>query len=88
MWAGVAISLGYIFRNAVDDVLGVLQQMGKIGLVLIVLAFVAYVFWKWLHRKRFIQQLVMDRISVDEVRTLIDAGQFGMMIDVRARPGC
>jgi membrane protein DedA with SNARE-associated domain/rhodanese-related sulfurtransferase len=84
LWAGVAISLGYIFRNAIDDVLEVLQAMGKIGLVLIVLAFAGYVLWKWLQRKRFIRQLIMDRISVDEVRTLIDEGRIGMVIDVRS----
>jgi membrane protein DedA with SNARE-associated domain/rhodanese-related sulfurtransferase len=84
LWAGVAISLGYVFRNAIDDVLEVLQDLGKIGLVLIVLGFVAYVFWKWLQRKRFIRQLIMDRISVDEVRSLIDDGRIGMVIDVRS----
>ena len=84
LWAGVAISLGYVFRNAIDDVLDVLQAMGKIGLAVIVLAFAAYVFWKWLQRKRFIRQLIMDRISVDEVHTLIDEGRIGMVIDVRS----
>ena len=84
MWSGVAIYLGYIFRDAVDDVLGVLQALGTIGLALIVLAFVAYVLWKWVQRKRFIKQLVMDRITVDEVRTLIDEGRMGMLIDVRS----
>jgi membrane protein DedA with SNARE-associated domain/rhodanese-related sulfurtransferase len=84
LWSGVAIALGYIFRNAIDDVLAVLQELGKIGLGLIVLAFGAYVFWKWLQRKRFIRQLVMDRISVDEVRRLMDAGSIGMVIDVRS----
>ena len=84
LWSGVAIALGYIFRNAIDDVLAVLQELGKIGLVLIVLAFVAYVFWKWLQRRRFIRQLVMDRISVDEVRRLMDEGRMGMVIDVRS----
>jgi membrane protein DedA with SNARE-associated domain/rhodanese-related sulfurtransferase len=84
LWAGVAISLGYVFRNAVDDVLDVLQQLGKIGLGLIVFAFVAYVFWKWLQRKRFIRQLVMDRITVDEVHRLMNEGSIGMVIDVRS----
>jgi membrane protein DedA with SNARE-associated domain/rhodanese-related sulfurtransferase len=84
LWSGVAIALGYIFRNAIDDVLAVLQEMGKIGLTLIVLAFIAYVFWKWLQRKRFIRQLIMDRISVDEVRQLMDEGKIGMVIDVRS----
>ena len=84
LWAGVAISLGYVFRNAIDDVLDVLQQLGKIGLGMIVVAFVAYVFWKWLQRKRFIRQLIMDRITVDEVRRMMDEGNIGMVIDVRS----
>jgi membrane protein DedA with SNARE-associated domain/rhodanese-related sulfurtransferase len=84
LWSGVAIALGYIFRNAIDDVLTVLQELGKIGLVLIVLVFIAYVFWKWLQRKRFIRQLIMDRISVDEVRRLMDENRLGMVIDVRS----
>jgi len=84
LWSGVAIALGYIFRNAIDDVLVVLQEMGKIGLGLIVLAFATYVFWKWLQRRRFIRQLVMDRITVDEVRRLMDEGNIGMVIDVRS----
>ncbi len=84
LWSGVAIFLGYIFRDAIDDVLNVLEQMGKIGLVLIAVAFVAYLGWKWLQRKRFIRQLIMDRITVDEVRSLIDAGKIGMVIDVRS----
>jgi membrane protein DedA with SNARE-associated domain/rhodanese-related sulfurtransferase len=84
LWSGVAIALGYLFRDAIDDVLALLQEMGKIGLVLIVLAFAAYVFWKWLQRKRFIRQLVMDRITVDEVHRLMDEGNIGMVIDVRS----
>lgn len=84
LWSGVAIGLGYIFRDAIDDVLNVLTQLGKIGLILIVLAFIAYLGWKWLQRKRFIRQLIMDRISVDEVRRLIDEGKMGMVIDVRS----
>lgn len=84
LWSGVAITLGYVFRNAIDDVLVVLQATGKIGLGLIVLAFVAYVFWKWLQRRRFIRQLIMDRIEVDEVRRLMDEGRIGLVIDVRS----
>ena len=84
LWSGVAIFLGYIFRDAIDDVLNVFEQMGKIGLILIALAFVAYLSWKWLQRKRFLRQLIMDRITVDEVRSLIDAGKIGMVIDVRS----
>ncbi len=84
LWSGVAITLGYIFRDAIDDVLAVLQAMGEIGLVVIVLAFVAYVLWKWWQRRLFIRQLVMDRITVDELNQLIGEGRVGTVVDVRS----
>jgi membrane protein DedA with SNARE-associated domain/rhodanese-related sulfurtransferase len=84
LWSGLAITLGYIFRDAIDDVLAVLQAMGEIGIVVIVLAFVAYVLWKWWQRKLFIRQLVMDRITVDELKQLIGEGRVGTVVDVRS----
>ena len=84
LWSGVAIGLGFLFRDAIDDVLAVLETMGKIGLSLIAAAFFAYFVAKWWQRKRFIRQLRMDRVSVDEVRRLMDEGKIGMVIDVRS----
>ncbi len=84
LWSGVAIALGYTFRDAIDDVLRVLQELGEIGLALIVLAFVVYVLWKWWQRRLFIKQLVMDRITVDELHQLMDAGNMGTVVDVRS----
>ena len=40
--------------------------------------------WKWWQRKLFIRQLVMDRITVDELHQLIDEGRIGTVIDVRS----
>ena len=44
LWAGVAIALGVVFRDAVGSVLDVLAQMGRIGvavLVVLLLLFIA-----------------------------------------------
>jgi membrane protein DedA with SNARE-associated domain/rhodanese-related sulfurtransferase len=84
LWSGVAITLGYIFRDAVNDVLAVLTAMGKIGLVLIIAAFVIYLVVKWVQRQRFIRQLRMDRMTVDELRDLVTSGTPTTVIDVRS----
>ena len=42
LWVGVAIALGYMFRDAIADVLEMLAGAGQVGLVLVVAAFVAY----------------------------------------------
>jgi membrane protein DedA with SNARE-associated domain/rhodanese-related sulfurtransferase len=84
LWSGLAIFLGYVFRDAIDDVLNVLQALGKAGLMIIVTGFVLYVLWKWWQRVRFIRQLVMDRVTVNEVNKLIEDGRMGTVIDVRS----
>ena len=84
LWSGVAIALGYVFRDAVNDVLDVLSALGKIGLALIVAVFVVYLIVKWVQRQRFIRQLRMDRVTVKELRNLIDAGQPATVVDVRS----
>jgi membrane protein DedA with SNARE-associated domain/rhodanese-related sulfurtransferase len=84
LWSGVAIALGYVFRDAVNDVLAVFEAMGRIGLVLIAAGFVGYVIVKWVQRKRFIRQLLMDRVTVDELREMAAAGRAATVIDVRS----
>jgi membrane protein DedA with SNARE-associated domain/rhodanese-related sulfurtransferase len=84
LWSGVAIALGFVFRNAVNDLLDVLSAMGRIGLVVIVAAFVIYVFVKWVQRQRFIRQLKMDRVTVQELRDLARAGEAMTVVDVRS----
>ncbi len=84
LWSGVAIALGYIFRDAVNDVLDVFAALGRIGIVLIILGFVGYAVWKWVQRNRFIRQLRMDRVTVAELRELADSGLPTTVIDVRS----
>jgi rhodanese-related sulfurtransferase len=84
LWSGVAIALGWVFRDAVGDVLDVFAALGKIGIVLILAGFVAYAVWKWVQRHRFIRQLRMDRVTVDELRELAGSGRPTTVIDVRS----
>ncbi len=84
LWSGVAIMLGWLFRDAVNDVLAVFEAMGKAGIVLIIVGFVAYAVWKWVQRRRFIRQLRMDRVTVEELRELAALGRATMVLDVRS----
>lgn len=84
LWSGVAIGLGYIFSDAINQILGVFETMGRIGIWLIVGAFVLYILVKWWQRELFIWQLRMDRVTVDELHELMGAARVGKVIDVRA----
>ena len=84
LWAGLAVGLGVAFQNAVNDVIDVLEQLGKWGLLAIIAAFALIVMLKWRQRRRFYRQLRMARISVGELRELLDQGALPVILDVRS----
>ena len=84
LWAGLAVGLGVGFQNAVNEVIEVLEQLGKWGLVAIAGAFALIAMLKWWQRQRFYRQLRMARISVGELRVLLDQGKLPVILDVRS----
>lgn len=84
LWSGVAIGLGYLFSNAINEVLAAFETLGRVGLWIIGGAFVAFILAKWWQREKFIWQLRMDRISVDELHDMMARERVGKIIDVRS----
>ena len=84
LWVGVGVSLGYIFRDAINDVMATLSALGQYGLMLVIAGFAVWIAVKWWRRRMFVKQLRMDRVSVDELRTLIDESKVNAIVDVRS----
>ena len=84
LWAALAVTLGIVFQNAVSDVIEVLEQLGKWGLLAVITAFALVIALKWWQRRRFYRQLRMARISVEELRELLDRGELPVILDVRS----
>jgi membrane protein DedA with SNARE-associated domain/rhodanese-related sulfurtransferase len=84
LWVSVGLGLGYLFRDAISDVMDKLASLGKYGSMLVVFGFVAWILLKWWRRRLFIKQLRMDRVSVDELRDLIDTNKASAIVDVRS----
>jgi membrane protein DedA with SNARE-associated domain/rhodanese-related sulfurtransferase len=84
LYAGSAVLLGIVFHNAIAAALATLAQLGGLGLALIVLALGIYLAARWWQRQAFIRQLRMDKISAEELATMIDAGTTPVILDVRA----
>jgi membrane protein DedA with SNARE-associated domain/rhodanese-related sulfurtransferase len=83
LFVSVAVALGRIFRHAIADALAVLRELGEYGGLLVIAALALYLMAKWVRRQLFIRQLRMDRITVDELRRLIDAREDIVILDVR-----
>ena len=84
LWVGVGVGLGYIFRDAIGDVMATLSALGHYGLMLVIAGFVVWIAVKWWRRRMFVKQLRMDRVSVDELRTLMDERKVNAIVDVRS----
>jgi membrane protein DedA with SNARE-associated domain/rhodanese-related sulfurtransferase len=80
-----SVALGVIFQDAITSALAILTELGGIGVLAIIASVAVYSLFKWWRRMLFIRQLRMDRITVPELRELIDAGQELVILDVRPR---
>jgi membrane protein DedA with SNARE-associated domain/rhodanese-related sulfurtransferase len=76
LWVGVAIT----------DILLVLEEMGRIGLVVVAAALALFIAFKVWQRQRLIREVRMARIDIDELTRLIDGGEAPAIIDVRDHP--
>jgi membrane protein DedA with SNARE-associated domain/rhodanese-related sulfurtransferase len=84
LWVGVAVTLGYVFSDAIEDVMKTLTSLGRYGVMIVVAGFVAWIAFKWWSRYRFIKQLRMDRVSVDELREMMKKNAVQALVDVRS----
>ena len=75
--------LGAVFSGAVDKVLATLSHFGRLGIALALGAIALFLAYKWFRRRLFIRSLRMARITVDELRALMQSGAAPMILDVR-----
>ena len=87
LWAGVGLALGWIFAAAVADVLAVLAEMGRWGLMLLAAFLAAFIAAKAWRRHQFHAQLRMDRISVEALARMLENGESLTVVDVRSSLG-
>lgn len=85
LWSGVAVMLGWVFRNAIKEVLDVLEQAGRWGLLALLTALLLYIAAKALQRYRLIRTLRMARVSVDELNAMIARSERPLIVDVRSQ---
>ncbi|NNN26313.1 DedA family protein/thiosulfate sulfurtransferase GlpE [Pseudomonas nitroreducens] len=86
LWAGSALMLGSIFSDAVDRVLGWLTEYASLGVAVLLGAFALFIAWKLWQRFSLLKRTArIPRISVDELRARLDAGEPPLILDVRAQ---
>lgn len=85
LFVGAIVALGALFHDAIASVLATLTQLGELGVAAVAGAIAIYVLIKWWQRRLFIRRLRMDRITIGELRKLMDAGETLVILDVRPK---
>jgi len=84
LWVSVAVGLGVLFHDAVGDVLRVLAELGYWGVALVAAALAVFLAVKLWQRRALIRDLRLSRISVAELKELVDRGRAPVIIDALA----
>jgi membrane protein DedA with SNARE-associated domain len=83
LWAGTFLGLGYVFSGEIERIAERALSLGGWLLVLLVAGLVSYISYKFIARQRFMRQLRIGRITVEELKTKIDAGEQLVIVDLR-----
>ena len=83
IWAGVGAGIGALFSNQLEQFAQLFDQGGGLLLACIAIGLAAFVGYKYYHRQRFLRDLRMARITVDELKQRMDAGEPLTVVDVR-----
>ena len=83
LWAGSFILAGYIFSGELERVADSAAFLGKGLMVLLVTVFAGYVAWKFYNRQSFLRKLRIARITPEELKGKLDAGEDVIIVDLR-----
>jgi membrane protein DedA with SNARE-associated domain len=84
LWSGLPIAIGAFFHTEVEYAIGWLESMGTGALAVIIAVVALYVGVKMLERYMLIRFLRMVRMSVEELRELMQQGPMPIVLDVRS----
>jgi membrane protein DedA with SNARE-associated domain len=83
IWLGAYLGLGYLFSDQIERIAQRASTLGSGLLFLVVFCFASYIFYKFLGRRKFIRELRISRITVDELKRKLDAGEELSIVDLR-----
>lgn len=83
LWAGLCAGVGALFSAQLEQLARLFDQAGGLLLGVLALGFAGFIGYKFWHRRTFLRELRMAKISVDELKQLMDAGEPVTIVDVR-----
>jgi membrane protein DedA with SNARE-associated domain/rhodanese-related sulfurtransferase len=83
IWSGLSVGVGAVFSNQLEQLALLFQQTGGWLLTIIGIGLAGFIGYKFFHRQKFLRDLRMAKITVDELKQRMDAGDPMTVVDVR-----
>ena len=83
LWAGSFVGLGFVFSGQLEEVATYALRLGFLLIVLLVGGLASYISWKYVERQRFLRELRIARISPQELKHKLNAGEAVQIVDLR-----
>lgn len=83
LYAGCFVIIGYVFSNQLEEAAARVASLGFILLAILGGALAAYISWKYIQRRRFIRSLRVARITAEQLKQKLEAGEDVVVVDLR-----
>ncbi len=82
-YVGAFVGLGYVFSHQLEKTARIALSLG-VGLLLLVAGgLILYIAWKYVQRQRFLRSLRINRVTPEELKKKIEAGEDVTVMDLR-----
>lgn len=83
LYVSLGVALGVYFHAAVDDLLRALENLGRAGGFVLIVALGLFLAAKWWQRQRLLAELRGSRITLTELQELMGSGARHVFVDAR-----
>lgn len=83
LWACTFLGLGYVFSGQIERIAEHAASLGGWLVVILVGALASYLGYKFIARRRFLRELRIARITVEELKHKLDSGEVLAIVDLR-----
>lgn len=84
LYGGCLLGFGYFFSHQIDQIGAAIARVGGSALGLVIGLATLYIGYRIWQRQRLLRELRMARITVDELRQKLDAGETPLIFDLRS----
>ena len=84
LWAGVYVGLGYLLSDQIEQIARYSYRVGASVVILVIVGtLTGYILRRYWKRRQFLRELRMARITPEELRDKLNAGENLFLVDLR-----